>query len=110
MANTNITPASNSSSHHFTFFSLFLSFFRYAVCDDLPPSLLSALLPGAVTVVLRRRPCLNPELNPDADLVGVRVPNHSLSRNLALAAGEALALTSANISSEPSCLSAQVRG
>ncbi|XP_065197416.1 threonylcarbamoyl-AMP synthase-like [Sycon ciliatum] len=80
---------------------------KYAVCDGLPQGLLDSLLPGAVTVVLQRRPCLNPELNPEASLVGVRVPDHPLSRHLAQAANEPLALTSANISSEPSCVRAE---
>ena len=67
------------------------------------------LLPGPVTVVLPRAPKLNPEFNPKATLVGVRVPDHGFIREVCrLCGGESpLALTSANRSAEQSTLAVE---
>ena len=70
--------------------------------------LLSKLLPGPVTVLLRRRTALNSELNPTRESVGVRVPGDRLVRRLAQCCGEPLALTSANVSGERSTLAPKV--
>lgn len=69
-------------------------------------ALLNRLLPGPVTVVLERAPELNPELNPGTSLVGIRVPDHPLTRQLVSACGgtEPLALTSANKSAAMSAV------
>ncbi|EGD76739.1 yrdC domain-containing protein [Salpingoeca rosetta] len=72
---------------------------------SVPERLLRALLPGPVTVVLPRKPALNPELNPHTSLIGVRVPDFPFVRKLVQALGEPLALTSANRSGEQSCIS-----
>ncbi|KAI0233227.1 YrdC domain-containing protein, mitochondrial [Lamellibrachia satsuma] len=66
--------------------------------------LLSELLPGPVTVVFERTLNLNPDLNPGTSLVGIRVPNHGFVQEICEKCAEPLALTSANISSEPSAL------
>lgn len=73
--------------------------------DTLPEGLLKALLPGPVTVILERAPGLNTELNPNCAKVGVRVPNHPFVRKIAQNVSSPLALTSANLSNEPSSLS-----
>ena len=75
--------------------------------DNLPDGLLKSLLPGPVTVILERTSLLNPELNPNCLKVGIRVPNHSFVREIALRMGTPLALTSANLSNEPSSLCPQ---
>lgn len=72
--------------------------------DILPDGLLKALLPGPVTVILERTPLLNIELNPNCAKVGVRVPNHPFVRQIAQGIDTPLALTSANLSNEPSSL------
>eukprot|EP00043_Microstomoeca_roanoka_P013793 m.135566 g.135566 ORF g.135566 m.135566 type:complete len:376 (+) comp15850_c0_seq1:211-1338(+) len=66
--------------------------------------LLSSLLPGPVTVILPRKPALNPELNPHTHLIGIRVPDFPFVRQLVAELGEPLALTSANRSGEQSCI------
>ena len=67
----------------------------------LPTSLLETLFPGKITIVVKRKPILNPELNPGSDKVGIRIPDSNLIRGLARNCG-AIALTSANISGQPS--------
>ncbi|XP_060073386.1 threonylcarbamoyl-AMP synthase-like [Ylistrum balloti] len=69
--------------------------------------LLSELLPGPVTVVFERKDDLSPSLNPDASLIGIRIPDQQFIRSLARACQEPIALTSANISSAPSTVSVE---
>lgn len=70
-----------------------------------PHSLLTRLLPGAVTLIFHRTPRLNPSLNPGTDLVGIRIPDHEFIRTLARCCCDSpLALTSANVSAKTSPL------
>ncbi|KNA12617.1 hypothetical protein SOVF_123970 isoform A [Spinacia oleracea] len=72
---------------------------RFAFTNDLPETLLDALLPGPVTLVLRRgdSSILEKSLNPGIDSIGVRVPDNDFIRIIARGSGSALALTSANL-------------
>ncbi|KAK3098007.1 hypothetical protein FSP39_015257 [Pinctada imbricata] len=70
-------------------------------------TLLSELLPGPVTLVFQRTNELNPELNPNTPLVGVRIPDNKFIRSVARACDSPLALTSANISAAQSTLNVQ---
>ena len=72
--------------------------------SHLPEGLLQQLLPGPVTIVLRRTSKLNPQLNPGNLNVGIRIPNSEFLRNVVKIIGEPLALTSANESDSPSTL------
>ncbi|CAM8958565.1 unnamed protein product [Rhodiola kirilowii] len=77
---------------------------RFAVTDHLPDGVLESLLPGPVTVVLARgdMSILEKSLNSGVDSIGVRVPDCKFIRAIARGSGSALALTSANLSGEPS--------
>ncbi|XP_076761421.1 threonyl-carbamoyl synthesis 1 [Xylocopa sonorina] len=79
---------------------------HYGVVDHLPRKLLTTLLPGPFTLILKRTPALNPALNPNHDTVGIRVPNFKFINCVSEIVGP-LALTSANVSNEPSCLYAR---
>ncbi|KMT04709.1 hypothetical protein BVRB_7g168910 [Beta vulgaris subsp. vulgaris] len=72
---------------------------RFAFTDHLPETLLDSLLPGPVTLVLRRgdSSILEKSLNPGLDSIGVRVPDSDFIRLIARGSGSALALTSANL-------------
>lgn len=69
-----------------------------------PHSLLTLLLPGAVTLIFHRTPQLNASLNPGTDLVGIRIPDEEFIRTLARCCDSPLALTSANVSMKTSPL------
>lgn len=71
--------------------------------------LLHELLPGPVTVVFQRTVALNPNLNPGSPTIGIRVPASGFVCDVAQRCGEPLALTSANVSAQPSSLSVEVR-
>lgn len=65
---------------------------------------MEALLPGPVTVVLKRNNRLSPFLNPGNPLVAIRVPNDDFIQKVARSFNAPIALTSANVSCEPSSL------
>ncbi|CAN4119347.1 unnamed protein product [Withania somnifera] len=79
---------------------------RYAVTDHLPHGLLDCLLPGPVTLVLRRgdSSILEKSLNPGLESIGVRVPDCNFIRVIARGSRSALALTSANLSGQLSSI------
>ncbi len=69
-----------------------------------PEELLEQLLPGPVTLCFERLPCLNPELNPQSNLVGIRIPDYPFIREVCRLTNLPLALTSANVSNTQSAL------
>lgn len=71
---------------------------------DIPQGLLENLLPGPVTVILRRTNATSLKLNPGVNKVGIRVPDSSFVRDIAIKFGFAIALTSANVSNSHSTL------
>ena len=78
------------------------------VSDDIPDdarALASRFWPGPLTVIVPKRRTL-PEAVSATSTVGVRVPDHSVARELLRAAGP-MAVTSANISGQPSPATAQ---
>ncbi|XP_015428257.1 PREDICTED: yrdC domain-containing protein, mitochondrial, partial [Myotis davidii] len=74
---------------------------------NVPEGLLRDLLPGPVTLVMERSEELNKDLNPFTPLVGIRIPDHDFMQDLAQMFGGPLALTSANLSSQPSSLNVE---
>ena len=63
--------------------------------------------PGPLTLVLRRAPAYRGAGLADDETVAVRLPGHEVARALIRAAGGALAVTSANLSGQPSPTTAQ---
>lgn len=75
---------------------------KWAIVSHLPSGLLQELLPGPVTLILR-----TVSENLDKSLVccgkvGIRIPNYSFIRTISNGLGKPLALTSANLSAQPS--------
>jgi len=78
------------------------------VCQDLPPlavRLGEAFWPGPITLVVWGHPALPANISPD-HTVGVRMPDHNVALALLRRAGP-LAVTSANLSSRESAISAK---
>jgi L-threonylcarbamoyladenylate synthase len=73
------------------------------VAEEIPMlagRLIARFWPGPLTVLVPKKPFL-PEVVSASSTVGVRLPDHELARNLLQMAGP-MAVTSANISSQPS--------
>jgi L-threonylcarbamoyladenylate synthase len=78
------------------------------VAQNIPPNadqLAARFWPGPLTIIVWRRPDLPPEISSDKT-IGVRVPDQRLALQLMTVAGP-LAVTSANISGEPSLSTAE---
>lgn len=69
----------------------------WANVSYLPRQLLNQLLPGPVTLILNSVNCNGK--------IGIRIPNYKFIRDLTASLQRPLALTSANLSNEPSALS-----
>jgi L-threonylcarbamoyladenylate synthase len=79
------------------------------VAREVPPAarrLADAFWPGALTLILLRQPTLPAILTAGGDSVAVRVPDHTAPRALIAALGAPLAATSANLSGQPSPITA----
>lgn len=76
---------------------------KWGILDDISANMLERILPGPYTICLRRTSALNRALNPGLNTVGIRVPNDKFVCSVAQIVGP-LALTSANVSNEPSSL------
>jgi L-threonylcarbamoyladenylate synthase len=57
--------------------------------------------PGPLTLVLPRHPDIPPEVAPGRENIGIRLPDHALTRRLIRAVGAPLATSSANLSGSP---------
>jgi L-threonylcarbamoyladenylate synthase len=68
--------------------------------------LAAAFWPGPLTLVLRRRPIVPPNVTAGQDTVGVRMPAHRVALALVEAAGVPIAAPSANLFTHPSPTSA----
>jgi tRNA threonylcarbamoyl adenosine modification protein (Sua5/YciO/YrdC/YwlC family) len=76
--------------------------------DGLSPMarrLVQAFWPGALTIVVSRRPDLDWALGAHRDTIGLRLPDHATARALCDEVG-ALATTSANLHGDPPCTDA----
>ena len=74
---------------------------KWTIVEHLPHDILTSLLPGPVTVVLKCIHKLDKSLNCNGK-IGVRIPDHDFIRSTCNGLGIPVALTSANVSGEPS--------
>ena len=75
---------------------------KYAEFSDEARVLAERYWPGALTLVLPRKSIVPAFLNPGVASIGIRVPGHALSLELAKLFGSPITTTSANISGLPS--------
>ncbi len=71
---------------------------RYAYLDPVAEGLMRRFLPGALTVVLRRKEIISARLVGGRDTIGIRIPNNKVILGLAGLANVPITSTSANIS------------
>jgi L-threonylcarbamoyladenylate synthase len=69
-------------------------------------SVIAWFWPGPLTVVVPRHPGLPEEVAPSRTSIGVRLPDHTLTRRLIRAVGVPLATSSANLSGSPPAVEA----
>ncbi len=79
---------------------------RVAVLSEMCSGLPLHFWPGGLTLVLPKRESVIGDIT-DRPTVGVRVPDHSVALGIIDTAGGVLAVTSANVSGEPSPVTAQ---
>ena len=82
---------------------------KYVHTGHLPKGLIQELLPGRVTMLLERKQDapLSPSLNPGVSTLGVRIPDCAFIRAVCRQRQSALALTSANVSGQQSCVAVE---
>lgn len=69
---------------------------------DYAYKLMQAFMPGAITLVLKKREIIPPQVTAFMDTVGIRFPSNPVAQALIKAAGVPIAAPSANISGKPS--------
>lgn len=75
---------------------------KYGFFNKNTLKLAKAYWPGALTIIVKRRKSLPKFFNPGTKTVGIRVPAHKLSCELARELGKPITTTSANVSGRPS--------
>jgi len=74
---------------------------RYAVPDERAEQLARKLLPGPLTLILKKKPNVVTGIGKDIDTLGIRIPNNDFCLALARSFGAPYTTTSANISGAP---------
>ncbi|KAF5411201.1 MAG: Threonylcarbamoyl-AMP synthase [Candidatus Methanogasteraceae archaeon] len=72
-----------------------------AVCDSDTMNLIKELLPGPITVILKKKPVVPDILTAGSDRVGIRYPDHEITLKLIELAETPITSTSANRTGEP---------
>jgi L-threonylcarbamoyladenylate synthase len=80
---------------------------KYAYLTDIARYLVSRYLPGALTLVLKKREIVPSILVAGLDTVGIRIPDNNIILKLAEMTGRPLTATSANISGRPGTYSVE---
>lgn len=79
----------------------------YVAVNDRARKLAVAFWPGPLTIVLRKKESLPPELTGARETAGIRLPNNSFCRALAAALGKPYTTTSANRAGTGNCRSVE---
>ena len=82
----------------------------YRIAKEIPKKaerLMETFWPGPLTIILKRRPCVPDVVTAGLDTVGMRCPDHPVTRAVIAAAGTPVAAPSGNTSGRPSPTTAQ---
>jgi L-threonylcarbamoyladenylate synthase len=75
---------------------------KYAYITKEAEKLARAFWPGALTIILKKKPCVSEKLTSGGDTVGLRCPGSAVARAVIEAAGGGVGAPSANLSGRPS--------
>lgn len=75
---------------------------KFAYITEEAEMLARAFWPGALTIVLKKKPCVSDSLTAGGDTVGLRCPGSAVARAVIKAAGGGVGAPSANLSGRPS--------
>lgn len=73
-----------------------------AYVDDVSRRLIDAFMPGAFTLILKKKECVPAYATNGFDTIGIRMPDDEFVLSMIKACGKAMLVTSANISGEAS--------
>ena len=79
-------------------------------CEDVPEAayrLAERFWPGPLTMILKKKPCVPLRTTGGLETVGMRCPDHAVTRAIIEKAGVPVAAPSANTSGRPSCTTAE---
>ena len=79
-------------------------------CEDVPETayrLAERFWPGPLTMILKKKPCVPLRTTGGLETVGMRCPDHAVTRAIIEASGVPVAAPSANTSGRPSCTTAE---
>ena len=79
-------------------------------CEDVPDAaykLAERFWPGPLTMILKKKPCVPLRTTGGLETVGMRCPDHAVTRAIIEKAGVPVAAPSANTSGRPSCTTAE---
>lgn len=79
-------------------------------CEDVPDAaykLAECFWPGPLTMILKKKPCVPLRTTGGLETVGMRCPDHPVTRAIIERAGVPVAAPSANTSGRPSCTTAE---
>lgn len=77
---------------------------KYACVSDEAKKMIDALMPGMLTLVFKKRECVEDEMTNGKKTIGIRIPNHDFVLALLKRVGPML-VTSANLSNHPNTTS-----
>ncbi|MCD8180867.1 MAG: threonylcarbamoyl-AMP synthase [Firmicutes bacterium] len=75
------------------------------IAAEIPPSaktVIDKFMPGPITVILKKKPCIPDDVTAGLDTAAIRFPSHETAQRLIRAAGVPIAAPSANLSGKPS--------
>lgn len=75
-----------------------------AYVDEISAKLIKAFMPGAFTIILKKKPCVPDYATNGFDTIGIRMPNDAFDLELISKCGKAMLVTSANQSGLPSTM------
>lgn len=81
-----------------------------SLVSEIPPvaeRLISSFWPGPLTIIFKASPKVPPALMGEGDKIGIRIPNNRIAREVSRLLGGPITGTSANLSGEPSPVSAE---